>query len=161
MEVWEAPKSVDGKIVDGPKWEDLLLCKVKNKEKTSNSSNDYSSCDVFLIATYSVDVEISEDTRKFIEMKYGKDCLEEISDSYETHGAIVFGDPVYDQKSKKMLGKTPGSTNISFMDMNHITFKDKDIALETYLTGDTIDTFPQGRTLDDYEITTISLKKYN
>ena len=161
LEVWEAPKSVDGKIVDGPKWEDLLLCKVKNKEKTSNSSNDYSSCDVFLIATYSVDVEISEDTRKFIEMKYGKDCLEEISDSYETHGAIVFGDPVYDQKSKKMLGKTPGSTNISFMDMNHITFKDKDIALETYLTGDTIDTFPQGRTLDDYEITTISLKKYN
>lgn len=161
LEVWEAPKSVDGKIVDGPKWEDLLLCKVKNKEKTSNSSNDYSSCDVFLIATYSVDVEISEDTRKFIEMKYGKDCLEEISDSYETHGAIVFGDPVYDQKSKKMLGKTPGNANIGFMDMNHITFKDKDIALETYLTGDTIDTFPQGRTLDDYEITTISLKKYN
>lgn len=94
-------------------------------------------------------------------MKYGKDCLEKISDSYETHGAIVFGNPVYDQKSKEMLGKTPGTANISFMDMNHITFKDKDILLETYLTGDTVDTFPQGRTLDDYEITTISLKKYN
>ena len=37
-------------------------------------------------------------------MKYGKDCLEKISNSYETHGAIVFGDPVYDQKSKEMLG---------------------------------------------------------